>query len=251
MFGLLSLSCHGDDILKILPASDMETATLHHETPNSVIAGVNGTSHINPNIISSDFNPSSSKDRKLITTSPNLLYSKTQLSASRISEATRPPLSRMEDLRENSSGNSEDRFDSTDTSPFTENFTENFPDPLLPPPYVGESPLLRDESGGGSYDMATFGSTGYGGAEAYVGFDDLSSDAGSMKSGSGLMSQEGLAVTSSSSSHMLRRTPSYTSAIGSSMNADLTEESSPVRTGRVRQFDGKKYMVVDSSSSPT
>lgn len=127
-------------------------------------------------------------------------------------------------------------------------FTDIFPDPLLPPPPLGESPLLGDESGRGSFDLVAPGGGSYGG-DTYVGFDDLSSNDDSARSGSVVMGQDGGA--GSSPAHLLRRTPSYTSAIGGSMNVHLTDEaSSPLHTGRIRQFEGKKYMGVDNHSPP-
>ncbi|CAG5135589.1 unnamed protein product, partial [Candidula unifasciata] len=100
-----------------------------------------------------------------------------------------------------------------------------------------------------SFDMVVLGGGNFGG-DTYVGFDDLSSNDDSARSSSVLMGQDG--ALCSSPAHLLRRTPSYTSAIGGSMNVHLTDDaSSPLHTGRTRQFDGKKYMGVDNHSPPT
>ncbi|XP_059165876.1 glutamate receptor ionotropic, NMDA 2B-like [Physella acuta] len=134
-----------------------------------------------------------------------------------------------------------DHFDKQRTSPVSDHFC----DPYLPPPPHGESPLLSESV---SNDAAGGGSSSYGG-ETYLGFDDFNSDVGSVRSISALARRS--PAVGSSPGNALRRTPSYTSAVGRESGSDANSENSPNISSRVRQYDGKKYMGVESTSPVT
>lgn len=51
--------------------------------------------------------------------------------------------------------------------------------------------------------------------------------------------------------HKLRRTPSYTSAIGGSMNSDLTGVTPPLDHARFGHLDGSRYSILSNSNALT
>ncbi|KAK3713095.1 hypothetical protein RRG08_036708 [Elysia crispata] len=146
-----------------------------------------------------------------------------------------------------------ERFDREEdsVSPAPEEF-----DSFLPPPPFGESPLISKDT---SKDSMS-GDTGFGlrssrdDGTTYIGFEDLSSDGRDSNSGYGGVPNVGLSgnPTSSNASpmHTLRRTPSYTSAVGGSLDRELPEQSSPQPTpSRIRQYGGKKYVGVQNDTA--
>ncbi|CAL1534217.1 unnamed protein product, partial [Lymnaea stagnalis] len=159
-----------------------------------------------------------------------------------------PEVSFLRSLELRDGGNFIDKFEEyienyekPDSSPVADHFS----DPLLPPPPQGESPLLgssacNDDTGGGG--------SSYGG-DTFLGFDDFHSENAGSRSASVLAGR--MAAMGSSPGNVLRRTPSYTSAVGRDNGLDSASDSSPNMTGRVRQYDGKTYVGVDSSSTVT
>ena len=146
-----------------------------------------------------------------------------------------------------------ERFDreEDDLSPAPEEF-----DSFLPPPPFGESPLISKDtskdsvSGEAGYALRGFHEDG----SPYIGFEGLSSDgrdSNSALSGTGNAGHSGTATSSNASPmHALRRTPSYTSAVGGSLGAELADQNSPQPTpSRVRQYGGKKYMGVQNDTA--
>ncbi|XP_055875497.1 glutamate receptor ionotropic, NMDA 2B-like [Biomphalaria glabrata] len=127
-----------------------------------------------------------------------------------------------------------EHFDETDSSPLA----EEYPDPSLPPPPLGESPLLS-----ASVSNVT------GGGETSYGFDDFTSESGSARSLSALAGR--IHLSGSSPGNALRRTPSYSSAVGRDTGSDSAGENSPNMSGRVRLYDGKTYIGVDSRNRIT
>ncbi|KAH9494874.1 Glutamate receptor ionotropic, NMDA 2B [Bulinus truncatus] len=133
-----------------------------------------------------------------------------------------------------------EHFDTTDNSPMTENFI----DPLLPPPPSGESPLLS-----GSISNVTGGNSSSYGGETCYGFEDFNSECGSARSISALANR--IHMGGNLPGNVLRRTPSYSSAVGKDTGTDSAGENSPNLSGRVRMYDGKTYIGVDNRARIT
>ncbi|NP_001191485.1 NR2 [Aplysia californica] len=152
------------------------------------------------------------------------------------------------DSGNNMAGSFERFFENFDRSPVSGDI-EQFAVHLLPESQSLEMTGLDrggTGSGGGGGDNVGFGVSSVS-APPYSALEDYSvSDAGSARSGMtplvGSTDASRLSPTP-----LLRRTPSYTSAVGGSLSSDLSEEKSPAPSGKYRQFDGKKYIGVDNN----